>query len=413
MFRRIISAAAVVALLSSAVSQAANIPTFTGPAGTNPTAEMPPGIGTLNQLITAVNAGVTPQSSGAFSNFRNLLDNGAMQVAQRGTATVTGGTTSGLTTTNYSADRWVVDTNVTSGTGTSQVITATPSPPNGFTQALKVYRNSGALLQPVCLIQEIPTSDATALQGQSVVLSASIQALSTAAAANTITEYVIYGTGSDEGLASSFTASPALTPAWTGIASLTAATLTSTTTGWVRYVSAPVIVPAAATEVGIEICYTPNASNAGTTDGFAITGAQLEQSSGPASSYEFRPLGIETVKAQRYYWQFAETVSGTTVVPGICSAQSSTVATCNIPLKVTMRKAPTIACTFGTLKRMVAGTDTALSACAAAATTNGVATADAAEITATVASGDTAGFSGILLSGNSTGGGLITATADF
>jgi hypothetical protein len=97
----------------------------------------------------------------------------------------------------------------------------------------------------------------------------------------------------------------------------------------------------------------------------------------------------------------------------MCEAQSTTVAVCNIPLKVTMRAAPTVACTFGTMKRMVAGTETALSACAAAATTNGVSDTDALSITATVASGDTAGLAGILQSGNSTGGGLITASSDF
>jgi hypothetical protein len=97
----------------------------------------------------------------------------------------------------------------------------------------------------------------------------------------------------------------------------------------------------------------------------------------------------------------------------MCSAQSTTVAVCKAVAHVPFRAAPTVACTAGTLKRMVAGTDTTVSACAAAATTNGISGVDNVTITATVASGDTAGFSGSLMSGNSTGGGLITASADF
>jgi hypothetical protein len=406
--KRILLALSLLAVAS--IASAANLSYFTGPTGTNP-ANLPAAIPDLNALIASINGGVTPQSMASPLAPRNLLDNGAINISQRGTAATAGATTGGSTSTTYVADRWWVDTNVTSGAGYGQVVTS-PTPPSGFQNSMNVYRNSGSLTQPVCAWQEVPTADAVALQGQTATFSFYAQALAgmNADNGNVVNAYIIYGTGSDEGFGT-LTASPAITPAWTGINSSITGSYTLSASVWNRYTLSG-FIPTTAKEVGVAVCFTPAAGSGGSTDGFSMTGLQLEQGAA-ASTYEFRDILLESSKAGRYYWQFAETVSGYTVVPGICSAQSSTVATCNIPLAVMMRKAPTVTCTFGTMKRMVAGTDTALTACAAAATTNGVTTASAVEITATVASGDTAGFSGILLSGNSTGGGLITASADF
>jgi hypothetical protein len=367
---------------------------------------------------TAQTGSSPPQSvtipSGLLANMsgtpRNYLENGSLGVQQRGTGIVTCGATGAPV---YGADRWACSANVTSGAGRSSLVTTASLLPAGFQNVNELYRNSGSLAQPICAIQEIASGASTALAGKTVTLSVYEAALAGLAADNNsmTTLSIIYGTGADEGLGT-LTASPAITPAWTGIGFMVNQQPVTISTTPTRY-SVTGAVPATATEVGVEICFTPTTGGSGgTTDGFAWTGAQLEVAPSP-TAYEFHPYGFDLAAAQRYYWQWAETVSGYTVVPGICSAQSTTVATCNIPLKATMRKAPTITCAFGTLKRMVAGTETALSACAAAATTNGVAGTDALEITATVASGDTAGFSGILQSGNSTGGGLITATADF
>lgn len=365
----------------------------------------------LEQQIVAQ---ITAQSTAQPSTPRNLLDNGNFAVAQAGTAATAGGTTSGCGATvhtYYPVDRWCVDTNVGSGAGYGQVTTSSPTPPVGSINQVIVYRNSGALTQPVCFIQEVGSATSAAMQGQQVVLSAYLDALAGLGATN-VTWYVISGTATDEGLGT-MTASPAVTPAWTGLATDGTGTWAVTTT-YARYVStAPVTIPSGAKEVGVEICFTPGTETAGATDGIAVAQAQLEISAGGASPFEFHVYQQDLAVAQRYYWQFSEAANSYNVVPGICSAQSSTVATCNIPLKVSMRVAPTTACTYGTMKRMVGGTETALTACAAAGTTNGVSTTDAVEITATVGSGDTAGYSGILQAGHSTGGGLITASADF
>lgn len=343
---------------------------------------------------------------------RNYLDNGSMAIQQRGAASaVSCGTTSASSA--YGADRWTCITNVTSGAGQQQPSTTAALLPAGFANVTKLWRNSGSLAQPVCSIQEISSQRSTALAGKQVSLSAYVEALAGLAAdnGNIVNGYVVYGTGNDQGLGT-FTASPAITPAWTNVATLGGANVGVTTLP-VRYNLATVTIPSTATEVGIELCFTPTTTGSGgATDGIAFTGVQLEVAASP-SAFEFQTPAIEFVTAQRYYWQWAETVSSTADSPFMCAAQSTTVAVCKAVMHQPFRVAPTTACTAGTLKRQVAGTDTTVSACAAAATTNGINGVDNVTITATVASGDTAGLAGTLMSGNSTGGGLITATADF
>src|SRR5579859_6357279 len=102
MLKRFRGFAIAAVLLAAAVSaaDAASLPQFTGPAGTNP-AMNPTILGDLNATINAINSGVTPGSMATFSANRNFLDNGGMSVAQRGTAAATGGTTSGCPLTTY------------------------------------------------------------------------------------------------------------------------------------------------------------------------------------------------------------------------------------------------------------------------------------------------------------------------
>ena len=339
--KNILRRIAVTAILLSLspLALAANVPYLTGPTGSNP-ANFPADIPDINTTILGINTGITAQSMALTNTFRNYLDNGGLEIQQRGTAATAGGTTAGVTTANYSADRFVVDTNVASGAGYSQAVATAPF--IGASGSLKVYRNSGSLTQPVCLIQEIPTADATDFQGQSVVFSAQLQALAGLTAANnTVTVSVIYGTGSDEGLKSAFTASPAITPAWTGIGVAGTASFNTTTT-WTKYSSGPILIPTTATEAGVEICFTPVGSSSGTTDGFAITQVQLEQGS-VASTFENRPIGVELTKDERYFYAINEgTITAGTIMAGGGTALGTT-TTCSIfiPFPVTMRVAPT------------------------------------------------------------------------
>lgn len=345
---------------------------------------------------------------GEFVNFRNLLDNGAMNVAQRGTGATACSGTAGSTTTTYTADRWLCNVNVTSQAGMSQVVTASPTPPTGFQNALNVWRNSAALTQPVCMFQEVPTASAVNLQGQVATFSASLQALAGLSAdnGNVVNMFIMTGTGTDEGLAT-LTASPAITPAFTGLASTITAAKTITTS-WARY-SVTGTIPATAKEIAVAICFTPTATGSGATDGFSMTGAQLEQGQ-QASSFEFRPIAIETALAQRYYWQIADAASTFTFPSSCVTTTANTTVRCTVIAPVTMRAVPTpsasVATSFGIiLTAGGAGTCTTLAATASGSTVN------SAGVTCTTG-GTTAAGTGSPLIGAGTAG-ILRVSADF
>ncbi len=326
----------------------------------------PPSL-TGNELVPADTGSQQPATvtipSSLLANFsgtpRNYLDNGAIAVTQRGTGITTCAANAGQTLTTYSADRWGCSANVGSGAGRSQVVTASPAPPAGFVNSLKLYRNSAALTQPVCAIQEIATARSTYLAGKTVTLSANEQALAGLAAdnGNLTTMSIIYGTGTEDGLGT-MTASPAITPAWTGIAFAVNQTVIPITTSWGRY-SVTGAIPATATEVGVEICFTPTATGAGTTDGFAMTGIQLEVAPSP-SAFEYQPFNVELAAAQRYYTRFAE-LAATYPVDGFCQATGATTNSCTLALPQPMRSTPVITITTaGTFKVNIAGTLTTI-----------------------------------------------------
>jgi len=401
------------ALICAPLAGAANLPYFTGVGGSNPI-QFPADQYDLNNLISQINSGVTSQTTATYTNFRNILDNGAMLIQQRGTAATAGGAQSGVVSANYSADRWVVDTNVASGAGFSQVVTATPSPPLGFGASLKVYRNSGALLQPVCLIQEIATGGTVPLQGQSVVVSAYLQALAgLTAASNNVSISVVTGTGTDEGLKSAFTTAPAITPAWTGVATASTQTF-STTTAWARYQTTPILIPTTATEAAVEICFTPVGSSSGSTDGFAITGVQLEQSNTVASAYEFRESSAETSKAQRYFYQYADNQANTFRLPATCTENvSGTSALCTFPTPGTMRVAPTVVIATSNSFGMTKVADGTAEACTTLVLTASSATTNAWSALCSVSETAAVGTMHQFLYANSGAANTITVSADF
>ena len=298
---------------------------------------------------------------------RNYLDNGAFAVNQQGTGAITGGTTS-ITALQFAADRWFIDTNVTSGAGQGQIATTAALLPAGFQQVVKLWRNSGALTQPVCTLHEIETTRAIQLAGKYVVLSSYVAALAgLTAAGNAVSAYVITGTGTDQGLGT-LTASPAITPAWTGIAGgTTAAAIWTTTTTPTRYYTPPVLIPATATEVGVEICFTPVGSSSGATDGIALTGVQLESvaytattvAAPPPSAFEFHQLSYDLAQAQRFFYQVNEPASGA-ALSWIGEATGASTNAITVPLPVPMRGTTPVVVipATGTFKVNIAGTAT-------------------------------------------------------
>ncbi len=408
MFRKL-TAALVAVFVSAVIAYSATVPFLVGPVDMG---AMP---GVLNTLIQSINTNITPQSMGSFATPRNFLDNGAMQVQQRGTGTVTCGQTSGIPSSAYSADRWGCIANVGSGAGRTQVITSSPSPPTGFSTSVKMWRNSGALTQAVCAWQEIPSFRATMLAGQTVMVSAYLQALAGLAAdnSNAANLVIVTGTGTDEGLGT-FTASPAITPAFTGVATLQNTALTITT-AWVRYNGVSVAVPTSVTEIAVGICFTPTATGAGATDGLAFTGVQLEPlgaNSTAPSPYEQKPLGVETEEAFRYFQILTEPASGVQV-PVFGNSTSATAAAMAYSFPVVMRVAPTFtalgtALSGSTWTNKCGNVNNALATTfIVTATANSV---SGASLTVT-SSGSTIGFGCVLVGAG--GGSILSWSADF
>jgi hypothetical protein len=351
---------------------------------------------------------------GLLGNFsgtpRNYLDNGSLNVQQRGTGIVTCGTTT-VPSSAYGPDRWGCYANVTSGAGRTSIVTTAALLPVGFASVNEVYRTSGALTQPICSIQEVPTAKATALQGKTVTLSFYAEALAGLSAdnQNLITASIFTGTGSDQGL-QTMTASPAITPAWTGIASPVNQQVIPITTAPLRY-SVTGVIPAAATEVAVAVCFTPTATGAGVTDGFAYTGVQLEVAPSP-SPYEFHDIALDTLVAQRYFQILTEPAAGV-LVPVFATSTTATNNFGAYEFPVVMRAAPT----FAALGSALSATTWTLQC----ATVNNVLattfivtktanTPSGASLTIT-SSGSTAGFSCVLEGAG--GGSILSWSADF
>lgn len=404
------STAAVIA--ASLVSWGASVPLFTGPSCSEPSQLL----NCLNQTINNINSGITTNSIATFTGPRNLLDNGAMAVTQRGTAERTcAQNASASTVAAYGADRWTCQANVAAGAGFSSVGTSSPTPPVGFQNETKLYRKTGALTQPVCILQEIPTSESVSLQGQNVMLSAYVQALAAGAAGNTVTLQIYFGTGTDEGFGTQGSAG-AIPPAWTGVGNVITSTFTnSSATAWNRYNTTPAGVPLTATEIGVAVCYTPTAGGtAGTTDGIAITGVQLEVLGAGASSpspYEFKTVAEEQRKAQRYYYQYADNLASTFQI-GPCQDSSTTVAICVLPTPVSMRTTPTVAIATATSFAVTvpAGTTQACTTLATIASSGG---ANQIALSCTVSANLAAGNASRFTYSNTGAANTITVTADF
>lgn len=348
-----------------------------------------------------------------FATPRNYLDNGAMNVVQRrlGTASTACGTTTGSTALTYAADRWACIANVGSQQGKIQVVTTSPTPPTGFTNVLNVWRNSAALTQPICAMQEVPTLDSTSLQGQTATFSFYAEALAGLSAdnGNAINAYIMTGTGSDQGLGT-LTATPAITPAWTGIASSTTAGFTISASAWNRY-SVTGVIPAAATEIAVAVCFTPTASGAGATDGFGFTGAQLEAASAP-SAFEFRQAALDLAKAQTTYYEILDPAATAPVSGSSCFVTAAnTTVKCQVPLPVPMRAVPATTVLTSTSFGIVvtAGTAGTCSALAATASSN---SKNSIGVTCTTA-GTIALGSATPLIGAAVSAATLSASADF
>lgn len=372
-------------VIKAAASQTANLLEFQNSAGTAVRAVLPDG------TITG----------------QNLLYNGAMQVAQRGTSTAS------ITTAGYyTADRWQVSM-TTLGTWTQSVENDAPTG-SGFRRSLKM----------LCT-----TADASPAAGDYLLFQQALEGQDC--------QRIAKGTSAAQQLTLSFWVKSNVTG--TFIADLAdldnsrhvAASYTiSASATWERKT---ITFPADTTGafdndnaaslavnfwLGAGSTYNGGSSlgttwntttntravggtnlGAATNNYWQITGVQLEV--GPvASAFEFKPFGQELRECQRYYWrQNADATAVYARFSGYGSAQGTTEANIPVPLMTQMRATPT-AIDSANIAVVDGQTLTATTALTLTANAN---TRNIAVVLATVASGLTANRSYSLLANNNSG----------
>ena len=405
--------AALALLLVASAAHAASLPLFKGPLDPSNL------LSYFNQLVQSVN-----QNASGYQP-HNFLYNAAFDVQQRGTGIVTCGGTSGPTVTAYGPDRWACDVNVGSQQGRMQIVTSasgvTFAP--AFPTMVSLYRNSAALTQPVVLEQFIKSAELVHLQGRPVIPSCWIANNTGAPTGVTATITIITGTGTDEGLGSlrsavGMTASPAITPALTGLAAAGSYTTPALTTTATRYSGVPISVPATATEGAFLVSFTPGAESAGTTDGILVTGCQLEEAE-PAQTAAGRVERVayaqELARDQHFYAQWADNLANTFTLPGTCTETTSgTTAACTLLLPQTQDLAAPVAAvatatSFG-MTKVADGTAEASTTTAVVASSN-----NPNSIKLTMAASETAavGTMHLMLYANTGAANTISVNSDF
>lgn len=219
-------------------------------------------------------------SAGALSN-RNVILNGAMQVAQRGT--------SFSAPQNYTLDRWKSLRYIAPYYTVSQQSTGGLS---GFSTCARIQRNSGDTGNTaIAFNQPIEQKNCEAVIGKTVTLS-----------------FWIRVGANFSGSSAQFRSSVAYTTSATDIGmyydnfynsgtALTQALPTSTS--W-AYVTHTVTIPSSAKQVGVAFYSDAWVGTAGANDYFEITGVQLEVGD-TATPFEHRSYGQELSLCQRYY----------------------------------------------------------------------------------------------------------------
>lgn len=333
-------------------------------------------------------------------------------------------------------DRWAY----WSGTSTAMTVskdTTAGDFPTAYQAAFKMARTSGQTgVVQVCMAQEIESVNVYSFQGQVAELDfhAFTGANFSGANAN-MTAYIVTGTGTDEGmqkLAWGLNAGGGGSVGWTGQANATAAVVNLGAVSTAGRYAAFANIPAAATEIGVALCWTP-VGTAGTNDYIAFAGVQLTRNPSAAqyvsatvgynstqaslTSFQRRDIGLETELQQRYYYQITESATAIKV-EGACIMSTSSIANCLINFPVTMRIAPTV--TYATGFEASASTASTSATACTALTTSATLTGNAASQTgvlmdcASSAGFGAAGTGGFIWDvGTGSPTGAIKASAEF
>lgn len=277
-----------------------------------------------------------------FSNsaigFRNRIINGDMRIWQRGSS-ITASTSLGATV--YTADRWFVSqlTAQSSCTVTQQSTGLNGSSVWGV-RVQKASSSSGSSTN--ILGQIIEYTNMWDLWGQSVTLSFKAKCgANYSATGNALIARIATNTIADQ------SSSGLVNGTWTNYYNVDN-TFTLTTT----YQTFKCTVPIGSGTGNIGLMFLSNTSGtAGANDWFEITDVQIESGT-IASSFERRPIGLETTLCQRYFLRYA---AGVFIGPASLTNTSN--AYCTFLGTEKMRASPTIT-NNGTPKFYSAGSST-------------------------------------------------------
>lgn len=277
---------------------------------------------------------------------------------QRGTT----GSSVTTTATYGGPDRWAY----WSGTSTAMTVSRSNTAaalPAAYQQTFRMQRTASQTgVVQMCLAQEVESVNSYQFQGQVAELDFHAYLGANYSGGTSLTAYIITGTGSDEGmsaLAFGLNAGGGGGAGWTGQANATAAVIPLSTVSTGGRYAAIGLIPAAATEIGVAICYTPTGT-AGTTDAVYLAGIQLVRNPLNAAfvntgvgyssttqyltmaGFERRSQQAETAMQQRYFWEVAEPAASIGV--GYVGTYDTT-TTCELTVQtpVSMRAAPTLA----------------------------------------------------------------------
>jgi hypothetical protein len=361
---------------------------------------MPYGTVNADSLVSSDGGVISPN----INSLRNRIINGAMVIDQRNAgASVT-------PANSYTLDRWQ-GVNTQASKFTVQQNAASVTPPAGFSNYLGVTSSSAYSVltgDTFCIVQNIEGFNTADLDfgkasASTVTLSFRVYSSLTGTFGGALTN-----NAANRSYPFSYSVPAANT--WTTI-SVTIAGDTSGT--WVGATNGLGLIVRFGLGSGATFSGTAGAWSAGNfvqptgsvsvvgTNGatFYITGVQLEKGS-VATSFDYRPYGTELALCQRYYYTTGSFSSPLTT--GHC--RSTTAADFQLPLKATMRTAPTLSSTLGSAYLQVAGNNVNVTSI----TAQDSSIVDVLSFRTNVASGLTAGYAAVFGGGTT----FINASAE-
>ena len=232
-------------------------------------------------------------TAAATNTSRNLIINGAMEIAQRGTSHTTAAAT-------YLLDRFYTYT-----AAANRTISQTTDAPDGFKHSIKLARDSGTAVNPQYFSQPCESSACVGFAGETITLSFWAKAgANFSPASNYINVGVHTGTGTDQSMMGGLT----------GSAVVIGTTNQAITTDWARYsFTSGSAVPTTSNQLVFQIITTP-VGTAGANDWYEITGVQIEIGSA-ATAFVHESFADTLRKCKRYY----ESSYPVGTVPGVAS----------------------------------------------------------------------------------------------